>query len=221
MTATHRPPRGVAAIRDANESAFTEILRELLTGLPAAYACAFVDEEGECIEYVGAVDPYHIKVAGARLRVVLAMLDETRSLGQAHTLLVRGARESFLLQRVLDQYALVVLFSRGAGFVRASRGLAAAQRQIVEECGSKYTGERWYPARFTLDGRGRPTVWHRQAPGLTDVADDERVEVVGSVVGLPRGERGYRLRTTDGGEITAIRERSRVWYTDDRFGRAP
>lgn len=216
MNASHRPPRGVAAIRDANESAFAVILQQLNAALPGAYASAFIDEEGECIEYAGAVDPYHIKVAGARLRIVLAALDDTRALGTVHTLVVRAARESMTVQRVLDQYALVVLFSRGGGFTRASRAFAVAERQITEECGMKYTGERWYPAQLTFDARGKPQQWLCEVDGTTRA---EPVEIVGSVMGLARGERGFRLRTSDGEELMAIREASRVWYTDSRASR--
>lgn len=229
MNANHRPPRGVAAVRDANESAFAAILHQLLRGLPGAYAAAFVDEEGECVEYVGAVDPFHIKVAGAHFRVTLESLNETRTLGRPSWFLVRGSRESALVMRIADLYALVVLFTRGGGFSQTPRALAAALRQISDEGAFKYEGERWYPARFTLDSLGRPTTWHRRDTGAgTGLRargghDEERatpVEIVGTIMGLGRGERGYRLRLPSGAEVTAIREVSRVWYTDDRFATA-
>ncbi len=225
-TPTHRPPRGVAAIRDANESPFAAILEQLLRGLPGAYASAFVDDEGECVEYAGAVDAFHVKVAAAHFRVALEALNETRAAGRASWFLVRGTKESALVYRLADLYALVVLFSRGGGFARTPRALAAALRQISEEGGFAYQGERWYPARFTLDANHRPTVWHCQSSGLgtgirareaSPAVRAERVEVVGSVMGLGRGERGYRLRLETGAEVTAVQEVSRVWYTDDQF----
>lgn len=229
MTASHRPPRGVAAVRDANESAFSAILQQLLRGLPGAYAAAFVDDEGECVEYVGEVDAFHVKVAGAHFRVTLELLNGTRSLGRPIWFLVRGSNESALVYRLADFYALVVLFTRGAGFARTPRAMAAALRQISDEGAFKYDGERWYPARFTLDAAGKPVTWHQRTSGAgTGIrarsTDDEvretAVEIVGSVVGLGRGERGYRLRLPGGAEVTAIREVSRVWYTDDLFGSA-
>lgn len=226
--ATHRPPRGVAAVRDANESPFAAILEQLMRGLPGAYAAAFVDEEGECVEYAGKVDAFHVKVAAAHLRVTLETLNVTRTLGRAKWFLVRGTRESALVYRLADHYALVVLFTRGGGFARTPRALAAALRQVSEEGAIKYEGERWYPARFTLDAAGKPLVWHRQTSGagtgirargpIDDEVREEPVEIVGTIMGLGRGERGYRLRLAGGAEVTAIREVSRVWYTDDSFG---
>ena len=207
---THRPPRGVLAIRDANESAFAAILEQLLRGLPGAYAAAFVDEEGECVEYAGAVDPFHIKVAAAHFRVLLEQLAGTRALGAPRWFIVRGSRESSLAIRAAEQYALVVLFSRGGGFAKTPRALAAALRQFAEEGAMPHEGERWYPARFMIDTRGRPAAW------LGDL-ETERLEIVGTIMGLARGERGYRLRLGGGAEVTAIREVSRVWYTDHPF----
>lgn len=227
---THRPARGELAVRDANESPFAAILEQLLRGLPGAYAGAFVDDEGECVEYAGAVDAFHVKVASAHFRVALEALNETRAAGRASWFLVRGSRESALVYRLWDMYALVVLFTRGGGFARAPRAMAAALRQMSEEGAFKYEGERWYPARFTLDEKGRPQVWHRQASGAgTGVrsrdghseVQAEPVEIVGSVMGLNRGERGYRLRLEGGAEVTAVQEVSRVWYTDDLYVSSP
>lgn len=224
---THRPPRGVAAVRDANESAFASILDGLIRGMPGAYAAAFVDEEGECVEYAGSVDAFHVKVAAAHFRVTLQALVETRAAGRASWFLVRGARESALVYRLADDYALVVLFTRGGGFARTPRALAAALRQISEEGAFKYEGEHWYPARFSLDARGRPVLWHRQTSNTGNTfglrlegpeVQAEPLEIVGTVMGLNRGERGYRLRLRGGVELTAIREISREWFTDDRFG---
>jgi len=227
VSPSHRPPRGVAAVRDANESAFAEILEQLVQGMPGAYAAAFVDDEGECVEYAGAVDPFHVKVAAAHFRVSLEALNDTRAAGRASWFLVRGTRESALVQRLAEAYALVVLFTRGGGFSRTPRALAAALRQISEEGSIPYEGEHWYPAELTLDSRGRPLLWHRRTSGTGrglrariegPEVPAEPLEVVGSVMGLGRGEKGYRLRLEGGAEVTAIREVSRVWYTDDRFG---
>ena len=40
------------------------------------------------------------------------------------------------------------------------------------------------------------------------------VQVIGRVAGLLRGERGYRVRTEDGAEMTLVRERLGRWYAD-------
>ena len=45
----------------------------------------------------------------------------------------------------------------------------------------------------------------------------EDLEVMGAVVGLGRGERGYRVRTSSGEELTLVRERLGRWYADTGF----
>jgi hypothetical protein len=37
------------------------------------------------------------------------------------------------------------------------------------------------------------------------------------VMGLPRGERGFRVRTATGGELTVVREAGNTWYADEEL----
>jgi len=43
------------------------------------------------------------------------------------------------------------------------------------------------------------------------------VEVLGAMVGLASDERGYRVRLPTGAEITLLREKCRLWFSDERM----
>lgn len=67
----------------------------------------------------------------------------------------------------------------------------------------------WWNVEVEVDSRGRPR-WLRK-PG-----SDARLalEVLGSVMGLIPRERGFRVRTEHGEELTLVRESLRLWYAD-------
>ena len=44
----------------------------------------------------------------------------------------------------------------------------------------------------------------------------EPVEVMGSMVGLKRTERGFRVRLSSGAEMLLVRERMGRWFADER-----
>ncbi len=67
----------------------------------------------------------------------------------------------------------------------------------------------WWNVEVEVDARGRPR--------LLRVAGREEplaVEVLGSVMGLIPRERGFRVRTAHGEELTLVREARRIWYAD-------
>ena len=53
-------------------------------------------------------------------------------------------------------------------------------------------------------------------PSATQPPDSVRVEVLGTVASeLGARERGFRVRTERGNELTLVREPGRAWYVDD------
>lgn len=195
-------------MRENDPSIFATILDELLAHVPGAYAASLVDEEGECVDYAGRVDTFHVKVAAAHLRIVFEQMRQIRAVGHATSLVLRGARESLSVHSAGTDYALTLLYSRGAGFVACPRALAVALRRFAEEGGWSYRGERWYAADLELDERGRPRLWKSCSSG-------QELEVVGGLVGLGRGERGYRVYSSGGVELMLVRERSGSWFSDE------
>jgi len=195
-------------VRDTDATAFQKILADLIIRLPGAYACALVDLGGETVDYAGLADPFDVKVAAAHMRIVLNDLEEYGALGRPRSVVLRGARRSFIARRLPDGYALVVLLRRRAGFTASARAFGACERALSIEANWSHVedGPAWFPINVEWDRRGRPT-----RIGLPAVA----VDVFGSVMGLPRNERGFRLRTAGGTELTVVREAGNRWYADE------
>jgi hypothetical protein len=211
-----RPSRPPA--RDMDATPFAQILIDLILRLPGAYACALVDLGGETVDYAGVVNPFDVKIAAAHMRIILNDLEEYGGLGKPRWVVLRGEKRSFVARRLPDGYALVVMLRRRAGFTASARAYATCERELSAEAGwGTYDGPRWFPVEVEVDRRGRPTTIagtaaradaSAQASGVT-------VEVFGSVMGLPQNERGFRVRTATGSELTVVREAGNTWYADD------
>jgi hypothetical protein len=211
------PPRSsrrlrsaTAPARDMDASSFQHILSDLIGRIPGAYAASLVDAEGESVDYAGDVSPFDVRLAAAHWRIVLD--DIARStLGSARSLVVRGATKSFLAFALPDEYALVVLLRRRAGFASATRALSACVRALHLEAQwplPRGTGN-WFAVSVACDARRRPSAV--SAPP----AAAHTVEVIGSVVGLPKRDRGFRVRLDSGKELTLVREPRNLWYADE------
>lgn len=194
---------------------FAQILIDLIFRLPGAYACALVDLGGETVDYAGVVSPFDVKVAAAHMRIVLNDLEEYGGLGRPRWVVLRGQKRSFVARRLPDGYALVVMLRRRAGFAASSRAYATCERELAVEAGwgNLYDGPAWFPVVVEVDRRGRPTTVGGIAGGASGPRVD--VEVFGSVMGLPQNERGFRLRTVIGSELTVVREAGNTWYADE------
>lgn len=189
---------------------FAQILKDLIARLPGAYACALVDLGGETVDYAGVVAPFDVKVAAAHMRIVLNDLDEYGALGRPRWVVLRGEKRSFVARSLPDGYALVVMLRRRAGFTASARAYATCERELATEAGwgHLHEGPAWFPVDVEVDRRGRPT-------SIASGAARVKVEVFGSVMGLPQNERGFRLRTETGSELTAVREAGNTWYADE------
>jgi hypothetical protein len=188
-------------------TSFAQILTDLLTRLPGAFACALVDLGGETVDYAGLGTPFDVKVAAAHMRIVMNDLDEYGVLGQPRWVIVRGEKKSFVARRLPEGYALVVLLRRRAGFTASARAFATCERELAAEAGwSNAQIPRWFPIDVEIDARGRP-----RRIGSPSVA----VDVFGAVMGLAGNERGFRLRTAAGSELTVVRETGSAWYADE------
>ena len=60
---------------------FTRILEQLVNACPGALGAAFVDAEGETVDYAGVIDSFTIKVAAAHLRILLHEIAGLPALG--------------------------------------------------------------------------------------------------------------------------------------------
>lgn len=226
------PPEG----RDQDPTTFAEILQDLLWHEPRATAAVLIDGEGETVDYASSLSSYYTKVTAANLRIVLddlirgartiernlrpslpptAAQPSKRSPSRppsgelCYAIFAAGTR-TFFMQPLSDGYALVLVLRRRV-FAVSSRAVALAVCRLSKEAGWRALAEEslpWHPAEVeTREGdRFRP----RQ---LKTGEAWEKVEILGSVVGLAR-ERGYRCRLQGGAEVTLVRESTGIWYSD-------
>jgi hypothetical protein len=196
-----------AAARDVDATAFTAILESLIERIPGAQAAALVDGLGETVDYAGRGDPFDVRVAAAHLRILLDGIGRVDGLGAPRWLVLRGAKKSFAASALPDGYALCVVVRPRAAFTLSLRAWSVCTRALALEAGwgALPNEERaWFPVTVTTDPRGRPLR-----------IGSMPVEVLGTVMGLSVRERGFRVRTSDGSEVTVVREASNLWYADD------
>jgi predicted regulator of Ras-like GTPase activity (Roadblock/LC7/MglB family) len=204
------PPPG----REERPTEFTRILERLIELEPAVLAAVLVDNDGEAVDFAGALAPFDAKIAGAYLRLVLEEttgMSARAKVGRLTQVVVRSVRRSFLARPLDDGYALVLVLKR-QGFAISARALAIAERDLYREAGwpiPPASGPAWYPVHVesAFKNRRRPL---RMLAGATW----QRVEVLGRVMGLGR-DRGYRCRLRSGAELTLVREPAGTWYADE------
>jgi hypothetical protein len=206
------------AARDQAENAFTAILRRVFRAVPALLSAVFVDVEGECIDYVAAIDPYEAKVCAAHMHMLLGALRRMRLTplsGDPYALEVVTSEREVWVRRVGEDYVIVALLAHGFDRSELRDALARAGREFRDEVGiatpsweasarlsvrlRASAGWTYAPAGFSLDGErhaiaavlGRWTEWTRQdAPRLVC----------------------FRVRTQEGQELTlAHDELTEVW----------
>jgi hypothetical protein len=198
--------------RDQHATAFTLILSDLVTRVPGARAAALVDVEGETVDYWGLLPPFDVKVAAAQWRVLVDEIRERGPLAGSTFVALRAARASYHVHVLPEGYALVIVFSRAAGFGGWRRAVAACCLALAGEASwsaRDLRSPRWYWARVVTDARGRPAA-------LGSPPNLRAIDVLGAVVGgLERRERGWRVRVADGVDATLVREAGGNWYVDE------
>lgn len=97
--------------RDMDETSFTPILRRLASVVPEVQAVAFVDEEGECVDFCSRIGEFEAKIAGAQFHVITTAIVEAvrRVQGVAHAYHVVADDRELLVRRVSDEYTLVLV----------------------------------------------------------------------------------------------------------------
>lgn len=228
MTARRPRLRCRREARDEQEpSPFASILGALVARVAGARGAALVDGEGETVDYAGRVDPFDLRLTAAHLRIVLHELARLgraeRSLGAPRSFALRAAKRSFIAWSLPDEYALVVALGRRAGMGEPSRAFAACERALCREAGwsTRASLPPWHPVAVDCDRKRRPLHVRSAAvagPLAQDDAPHEQshdVHVLGAIVGLPRRERGYRVRLASGREISLLREAGGFWYADE------
>jgi len=197
------------ATRDQAENAFTEILRRMFHSVPALLSAVFVDVEGECIDYVAAIDPYEAKVCAAHMHMLLEVLRRARlmppSAGDTYALELVTTEREVWVRRVGEDYVLVVLLAHGFDRSELRDAIALASREFRTEVGI---------ATPSWEGRERLSVRLRTSPGWSYAPEgfslDGERHTISAVLGRwteqPQHEAQplvcFRVRTQEGQELT-------------------
>lgn len=134
MSSGARPPLQ----RDRPESRFGKILAGLLEAHRQVDSAAFVDADGECVDYASRIEPFEAVVAGAQMLVVTTELARRMAEAGSGALImwtVEAANRDFVVRRVSDEHAVVVAsISHGvtAHLLRSMAALADALRREAE-----------------------------------------------------------------------------------------
>lgn len=206
---------GIIVPRDTEPTAFTVILEQLVDRVAGCMAAALVDSQGETVDYAGRGDPFEMRVAAAHLQIILRELAVVAALGEPRWCVIRAGTRSFAASALPDGYVLVLLLRPRAAFTISTRALKCCTRALAEEAGwtlremqqSDGVKQRsWFFTKVETDRRGRPTHVGEKRTS---------VEVLGAVMGLSVRERGFRVRTAEGSELTLVREPRQRWYADE------
>jgi hypothetical protein len=199
----------------------------LVARVPGARAAALVDCLGETVDYAGGTSPFELRIAAAYWRIVLVEAEAQRSLDGLRWIAVRAAKRSYLVCALPDGYALMVAFTRAAGFVGWERAVATCARALGEEAGLGWMGAvraPWFPIDVVPDTKRRPRavrIGGRVHPLeiLGSLVPNASVGGGRPVAGALRRERGWRVRLDTGVEATLIREPGGAWYADELLDR--
>jgi len=208
--------RSVVPRREQDTTGFTRILQNVVHAMPGVMGTALVDGLGECVDYAGLMDAFEIRLVAAHAQIEFrnARAKLSKLMGTVRGLTIYASKRTMYAMQIVDEYHLVLVFAGGNPSNLSPRALAQAEYDIRVEAGWEPTPdiERWIHLQVDarMDARWRPSrvqfadAWHD-------------VEVIGTVVGLLAGERGFRVRTPTGAEMTLVRERHGHWYADVRY----
>lgn len=206
-------PSGPAEMeREELETAFTPILRKLRESTPRLLCAAFVDMEGECVDYVTRIDPFEAKVAGAHMLVLVSQLCEQHAkLGLAEPILMEiiGEERELWGRRVSDEYLLVTVLLPGVDRAEVRAELTAAGRAFRQEADLPVPS--WEPSgRIEVVVRSA-VGWNYAPASFNDGGIKVTIaDVLGrwSETGDVAGEEivCFRVRTEDGQELTLVHD---------------
>ncbi|HEY4118249.1 MAG TPA: hypothetical protein VGM56_10345 [Byssovorax sp.] len=213
-------------------SAFSQILDDLVRLTPGAVAAALVDAEGETVDYAGYLEVFDVKIAAAHWQIALRALDE-ENITRPQQIVIRARAKSYVLRSIgPESYAVVLIVHKHAAFAVSERAMSDVDARLSREAGwpvrrdSEWCSVEIETRAETTPPRARASNGEKSSraareelrPARMRVAGTwQPLEVMGCLVGLRAGERGYRVRLPTGVEMTLVRERFGRWFSDERI----
>ena len=212
MSIRRTRPRKQPEERDQDPGPFSNILDELCrrTG---ARAAAFVDAEGETVDYGGVLAPFDVRVLAAELRLLQQHVNRTEVLRTAHEIVIRARQKSFLLQVLPDGYALALELPRYASKV-SERALSLGVHRLCAEAGFDP------PSRFSggwreIEVQELPGGSHRPTAAFVDGVQASLIVLGRLTRSAMASEMGFRVRLGTGQEGNLVREPLGRWYLEE------
>lgn len=206
--------------RDQVETEFTVALRLLFEVDPDVVAVAFVDHEGECVDYCGSLEPYEIRVVGAQLQVVVNNMAPSLTqlgLGELGELHVHCERYEFVIRRIDYEYAIIVMRREGKSDERMLQALDQTMGLLRKLAG--LGTPPWDAAERQLQVHVRESAGWGYAPEV--IIDSQGILLVDAVLGRwveVGGLTGqplvcFRVHTADGRDSTLAHDAAHDrWY---------
>ncbi len=118
-------------------SPFANILQHLVEKVPGATSAVFAAWDGESVDFFGDLPPLDIQLIGAHWGLVLSQTEErcgAARIGHVQGALVESERATTLLERVTDQYYVVLQLKPasplGSALVELKRSVLAIRGEM-------------------------------------------------------------------------------------------
>jgi len=207
--------RLMKAQRDTSPSEFALILRRVCDAVSSVEMAAFVDMEGECIDYYSSLDPYEAKVVAAQTVATLGQIvlsNHKLQFGETYIMEVSTGDKELLARRINDDYLLVVLAApeEEGEDSRIARVLVHAAREFRADAG--VAAAAWEPSADILTVETREARGWQYAPAA--FTDEGKRVVITDVLGRwietgelrSKGKVCFRVRTERGMELTLVHD---------------
>jgi hypothetical protein len=200
------------AVRDQLETTFTPMLRRAYEATPQALAFAFVDQEGECIDYVSGIDPFEAKVCAAHVFVLLDQLHGQQArlrLKNPFSLEIATDSRCLWARWICQDYVAVAVVTPDADRSKLEATLAELSREFRGDAGIETPS---WDAMRGIEVMIRSSVGWAYAPAAFN--EGGASVAVSDVLGRwtePGGVSGddvvcFRVRTHEGQELTLVHD---------------
>jgi hypothetical protein len=199
-------------------SAFTVVLENLVRSCRGGLGAGLVDEEGESVDVAslpvvsdGKWEPslaaYHIKLSAAHWQIVMRLSGDRERIPMRQ-LWVKAEQMAWVAVSMYEGYVLV--------YICRPHALGGVSQRALRQCQVELCQEALWPVPEP-DRRGWVRVGVRLGEGGQPREASVRgiwqaLAIVGAETELTGFERGFRVKTEDGRELSLVREPSGFWF---------
>ena len=121
--------------RSRMDTAFTAALREVVARVPGARGAVFLDGEGEAVDEFAEVTTSEIRILGAHLGILLALLKERGTLwGAPRELCIEASRATFLVLSIDNRYLVALEAAPRRRWASCAASSSGRSRSCARRC---------------------------------------------------------------------------------------